>query len=240
MDGPPPPTNDPEYHRLRYEQEIRALDDEVENLVSGLLAIVPRDRLVLVVTADHGEEFAEHGQMTHLQLYDEVMHVPLLVVLPGVRGGTRVAAPVSLVDLMPTLLALAGADAPQGEEGVALDGALRGGAPPARAALYGQSLPYDLTGKEWRFIARTADTKCMLGEQGDGSCFDLASDPGEHAPLPPGASPAMTAVHAAAAAYRERARPAIAAGSAAPLSSGAAEGLDEATRRKLRALGYIH
>ena len=47
-------------------------------------------------------------------------------------------------------------------------------------------------------------------------------------------------LHAAAAAYRERARPGIAAGSAAPFSSGAADALDEATRRKLRALGYVH
>ena len=238
--GDVPPVNGPEHHRLRYEQEIRALDDEVERLVAGLLEIVPRERLVLVITADHGEEFGEHGQMTHLQLYDEVMHVPLLVVLPGVRGGTRVAAPVSLVDLMPTLLALAGTDDGPPSDGVALDGVLRGAEAPARGTLYGQALPYDLTGKQWRFIARDAGVKCMLGEQGDGNCFDLASDPGEHAPLPPGASAATAAVHAAAAAYRERARPAIAAGSAAPFSSGAADGLDEATRRKLRALGYVH
>lgn len=239
-DGTVPPPNGLEHHRLRYEQEIRALDDEVEKLVAGLLEIVPRERLVLVITADHGEEFGEHGQMTHLQLYDEVMHIPLLVVLPGVRGGTRVATPVSLVDLMPTLLALAGADDRPPSDGVALDSVLRGGESPARTMLYGQSLPYDLTGKQWRFIARSADTKCMLGEQGDGDCFDLASDPGEHAPLPPGTNGTTTAVHAAAAAYRERARPAIAAGSAAPFSSGAADGLDEATRKKLRALGYVH
>ena len=177
--------------------------------------------------------------MTHLQLYDEVMHVPLLVVLPGARGGTRVTTPVSLVDFMPTLLALAGSEAPP-SDGVALDGVLRGAAAPARSALYGQALPYDLTGRQWRFVARTADAKCMLVEQGDGDCFDLASDPGEHVPLPPSANPLMTALHAAAAAYRERARSGIAAGSAAPFSSGAADALDEATRRKLRALGYVH
>lgn len=238
-DGADVPVNGPEHHRLRYEQEIRALDDEVEKLVAGLLEIVPRERLLLVITADHGEEFGEHGQMTHLQLYDEVMHVPLLVVLPGARGGTRVTDPVSLVDFMPTLLALAGAEAPP-SDGVALDGVLRGAAAPARSALYGQSLPYDLTGRQWRFVARTADAKCMLAEQGDGDCFDLADDPGEHVPLPPSANPRMTALHAAAAAYRERARPGIAAGAAAPFSSGAADALDEATRKKLRALGYVH
>ena len=238
-DDGPPAEQGVEHHRLRYEQEVRALDDDLAKLVAGLLEIVPRERLVLVVTADHGEEFGEHGQMTHLQLHDEVMHVPLLVVAPGARGGARVAEPVSLVDLMPTLLALAGVEAPP-SEGVPLDGVLRGAdAPSAQRTLFGQSLPYDLTGGQWRFVARDARAKCLLDEQGDGRCFDLASDPGEHVPLPPGTSPVFATVHAAAAAYRERARPGIAAGKAEPFSSSAADALDEATRRKLHALGYL-
>jgi hypothetical protein len=227
-----------EHHRLRYEQEIRALDDELRTLVAGLLEVVPRDRLVLVVTADHGEEFGEHGQLTHLQLYDEVMHVPLLIVLPDGRGGTRVREQVSLVDLMPTVLALAQVPGPP-SDGIALDGVLRGTAPmPPRDALYGQSLPYDLTGKQWRFIARTVEEKCMLGEHDIGDCFDLVADPGEHAPLSPSTSESMVRLHAAATAYRDRARPAI-AGQTGGADSGA-DALDEATRQKLRALGYVH
>ncbi|MBY0280323.1 sulfatase [Candidatus Binatia bacterium] len=240
--GEPIPTAGLEYQRLRYEQEIRALDDELRTLVAGLVAVVPRDRLVLIVTADHGEEFGEHGQMTHLQLYDEVMHVPLLVLLPEGRAGARVTAPVSLVDLMPTVLTLAHVDAPPGE-GVALDRVLRGTEDdaPARSALYGLSLPYDLTGKQWRFIARTADGKCMLDEQGDGDCFDLTADPGEHAPLPATAHPALAMLHDAAAAYRERARPVIAAGPGRADAPSTDPGtVDESLRRKLRALGYAH
>jgi hypothetical protein len=104
---------------------------------------------------------------------------------------------------------------------------------PSRDALYGQSLPYDLTGKQWRFIARTAEHKCMLGEEGAGDCYDLVKDPGEHAPLPPVTSESLVRLHAAAAAYRDRARPAIAG------ADGGADALDEATRQKLRALGYV-
>lgn len=87
----------------RYDSEIREADREVGRLIREA-----RDRLtrplIVVVTADHGEEFRDHGGLYHgSTLFQEQVHVPLLVHLPGVPP-TRVAAPVELVDVAPTLL----------------------------------------------------------------------------------------------------------------------------------------
>jgi arylsulfatase A-like enzyme len=67
------------------------------------------DRLLFVVTADHGEEFMEHGVMLHWKLYRTVTHVPLLMRFPGARaGGMRISDIVQSIDIAPTMLDAAG------------------------------------------------------------------------------------------------------------------------------------
>lgn len=71
---------------------------------------------VIVVVADHGEAFGEHGLFGHLDLHAEVMRIPLLIRLPGQTKGRRSRVSVSQVDLAPTLVALAGGSrAPDGD-----------------------------------------------------------------------------------------------------------------------------
>lgn len=65
----------------------------------------------IVVIADHGEEFGEHGHFGHLNLHREAMHIPFLVRLPGQTAGRRVERPVQQADLLPTLVDLAGGNA---------------------------------------------------------------------------------------------------------------------------------
>jgi arylsulfatase A-like enzyme len=63
----------------------------------------------VILTSDHGESLGEHGESTHgLFLYDATARVPLIVAAPAVAAGRRIAAPVSLVDVLPTVLELAG------------------------------------------------------------------------------------------------------------------------------------
>jgi arylsulfatase A-like enzyme len=85
-----------------YDSEIRNVDEHLRQAYEALAW--DRDTL-LVVTADHGEEFWEHGSVEHGRtVFGEVLNVPLLVRFPGGRwGGRRVSAPVSLVDVLPTL-----------------------------------------------------------------------------------------------------------------------------------------
>jgi arylsulfatase A-like enzyme len=86
------------------------------------------DDAIVSVTSDHGEEFYDHGATEHGKtLYQEVVHVPLLWRTPGGRSG-RVATPVSLVDVLPTIRAIAGLPAHSGDVGVSLMTALDQGA----------------------------------------------------------------------------------------------------------------
>lgn len=93
----------------RYDGEVRYVDGEIGRLVDYLRRTRPR--AVLAITADHGEEFGEHGGRYHgTTLYEEQVHVPLFITTLGGAprlGVRRIAAPVGLVDLGPTLLGLA-------------------------------------------------------------------------------------------------------------------------------------
>lgn len=94
---------------LRYDAEIRHTDMAIAQLLSGLRDLGLLDRTALVITADHGEEFLEHGYVDHAwSLYRESLHVPLIFWAPGALEPARVAAPVSGVDVLPTLLAATG------------------------------------------------------------------------------------------------------------------------------------
>ncbi len=91
----------------RYDGELRNVDRAFRRLLEGLRARMTRP-LIVAVTADHGEEFRDHGGLYHgSTLYEEQIRVPLILHVPGTEA-RRVVAPTSLVDLTPTLLALVG------------------------------------------------------------------------------------------------------------------------------------
>ena len=91
----------------------------VDGLVGRLLAAVDDDTVV-VFTADHGEMLGERGLWYKMSFFEDSARVPLIAAGPGV-GSARVAAPVSLLDLAPTLAELAGAEtAGHGFEGSSL------------------------------------------------------------------------------------------------------------------------
>ncbi len=244
-----------------YDQAIRYTDDVLQRFVDGLRRIVPEQDLVIVVTSDHGEEFYDHGLFTHHQLYDEVMRVPLILVARGrIPPGVRVATPVSLVDVPPTLLALAGVAEPQGLDGRSLL-PLVGDAPATleRGAVFGE-FPKSALVHEHHFVARSADAKCMLGETGTRDvCFDLRADPAEREPRPSDTTDAFRALRLQLDGYRTRAlasrtapgtsllpKPTPAPASAPQASADAAQATGAApddardpVERKLRALGYV-
>ena len=91
-----------------YDGEIRGADGGVAELVGALRERGLADRTLLVVTSDHGEEFEEHGRMSHGQtLYDEVLRVPLIFHGPGLYPGARLGV-ASLADIVPTVVDLVG------------------------------------------------------------------------------------------------------------------------------------
>ncbi len=218
--------------------EIRALFDELER--SGFLR-----NAVIVITADHGEEFGEHGVMTHGRtLFNGVMHVPLIVVAPGYPAGRVVDDPVSLVDIAPTLLELTGSSPAPTFEGRSLVPLLQSAWVPA--ALWARTLDlvqgHDViaeiephgevdTRKHSQAIVR-GTRKLLVDPRGDGALFDLYSDPGETTPL--GAASADVAgrmLSALAQRHRDLTSRAVTPGSNV-------RPIDDATKEQLRGLGY--
>jgi arylsulfatase A-like enzyme len=92
-----------------YDGAVRRLDGKLKRLEELLAHLGRLDRTALVLTADHGEEFMEHGGIGHGQtLYEELIRVPLIARFPDGPAGRRIPEPVSLVDLADTLLGAAG------------------------------------------------------------------------------------------------------------------------------------
>lgn len=90
-----------------YDGAIAYLDHEIGKLLDALEQQGVLQRTIVVVTSDHGEEFMEHGAWDHGNtLYQAGVHVPLLVIAPGVPAGLRVDAPVSLRDIPATVAGL--------------------------------------------------------------------------------------------------------------------------------------
>ena len=95
--------------RDAYDASIAYLDSRLGTLVDSLRARGLLDNTIVVLAADHGEEFGEHGVFTHgNSLYIPSLHVPLVIVGPGVSPARRVPHMVSLRDIPATLLDLAG------------------------------------------------------------------------------------------------------------------------------------
>jgi arylsulfatase A-like enzyme len=91
----------------RYDAGIRQTDDVLRHFFAELGRLGLADQVTVVITADHGEEFMEHGLFNHTQLYRETLRVPLLFVHPDQRSAARQGGIVQLVDLAPTLYELA-------------------------------------------------------------------------------------------------------------------------------------
>ncbi|MBK6514633.1 MAG: sulfatase [Polyangiaceae bacterium] len=158
----------------RYVRELRQADRQLQQLIEELEAAGVWDRVVMIVSADHGESFGEHGQNQHHgHMFEQQVHVPLVIRVPGMKART-IDEPVTLVDLGPTILDLFGLPTP--------------------GHFMGQSLVPLLRGEEKVFFRPVAmhSTKSQLGmvfpdrikalysvKKKRSEVYDLASDPGE-------------------------------------------------------------
>ncbi len=108
--------------RELYDNEIAYCDAWIGQLLSEIQRMGLRERTVIILTADHGEAFWERGVRGHGRYFqDEILRVPLVLALPGGDyAGSRIEAPVRLVDIMPTVLELTGIQPPDGLRGRSL------------------------------------------------------------------------------------------------------------------------
>ena len=104
--------------KSHYDSEINYCDEQIKKLFQEFPSL---DQYVLVFTADHGEEFREHGQLGHARnLHNETVRIPFFIRLPEAVSAANSKEVASLVDVAPTLLAIAGGKAPLSWQGRAL------------------------------------------------------------------------------------------------------------------------
>jgi len=136
---PHEPYDPPEPFKTHYASE--PYDGEIayaDSVVGSVMAVLQRQGLyqntVIAIAADHGEAFGEHGEKFHgMFLYDETIHVPLLLKLPGEKfAGRRVEARVALADVAPSVLEAASIPVPVAMQGQSLFSLINVARPPAR------------------------------------------------------------------------------------------------------------
>jgi arylsulfatase A-like enzyme len=206
-----------------YDGEVHCSDQAIGELLQWLKDAGLYDNTVVVVTADHGEAFLEHGELEHgTALYQELLHVPLIMRLPGIRGGQEVRVPIETTDITPTIVDAAGLQATP-MSGRSVYPELAKGAPVPERLIVSE-LP-----SQHAYAVRLGQMKLITSPTRD-ELYDLSDDPGEHTDL--AASRPAEVARLRAALQEELARHPAAKGSTAPASR---EELDA-----LRALGYIH
>lgn len=205
-----------------YDGEIAYVDSLIERFLKRLRAMGLYDDTLILLTADHGEEFYDHGGWFHGQsLYDELVRVPLVVKLPRqASAGTRREEPVSGMDVLPSVLSVLNLAIPPGVQGADVLAApdLEKGRP-----IYPERPPflYSVRQGRWKLVKKETELKL----------FDLEADPRE-----------LTNVAGRFPEDRER-LDALLTARIASLAEGAYEpetvDVDAEDREKLKALGYI-
>lgn len=169
-----------EYLTGLYDGEIAWTDSQLERLFTLLRENGMDENTVIIVTADHGEEFLDHGNVGHgFTMHREIVHVPLIITGPGIPTDSVDNTLRCQLDILPTILDMVGMAQPEYLHGhTLLSSAVPSRAVPASNV---NSLIPDIT------AAVTMGSRKLIWnvENNSSSMFDISSDPFEHQPLPP-------------------------------------------------------
>ena len=225
-----------------YDGEISYHDVHFNSILDGLARRNLADDTMVIIVADHGEEFWDHGSVGHgHSVYEELLHIPMIVRLPGTTAtALRVEDAVGLVDVMPTVLEALGQPLPNGLAGQSFLPLLRGetaDAPRSAVSGFMEGWRTVVSGR-YKLIHRTLERQML---------YDLSRDPHEQTDLGPehpigvrylrgmlgmalGAAEDAPAAAATGTAPR-RARPQV--------HEQETTTIDPQTEAQLRALGYV-
>jgi arylsulfatase A-like enzyme/Tfp pilus assembly protein PilF len=164
-----------QYANAPYDGEIAAADALVGRLIESLKRAGIYDRALIVLLSDHGEGLGDHGEQEHgVFLYREALHVPLFVKLPkGERANTTVEENVQLIDVYPTIAAVAGAKTPDEVQGKSLLGTIDA----ARGAYAETLLPRLHFG--WSELRSLASGRHHFIQAPKPELYDFVADPRE-------------------------------------------------------------
>lgn len=223
---PHTPYDPPEPYRSKYasayDGEIATADAVVGTFVDFLKKSGIYDRALIVLLSDHGEGLGDHGEQEHgIFLYREALHVPLMVKLPkSLRGGELMSSPVQLIDVVPTVLEVAGVTRPKDLQGASLLHSKTGS---EAQAIYSESL-FARIHFGWSELRSLIDHDHQYIEAPKPELYDLAHDPAERNNL----------------VATDRRRYSQMRDAMVPLRSvAAASNVDPEDAAKLAALGYI-
>jgi arylsulfatase A-like enzyme/Flp pilus assembly protein TadD len=217
-----------------YEGEVAFADHGVGQVVEKLKQLGLYDSTLVVITGDHGEMLGEHGELNHgFFIYEGALRVPLVVRVPkSGAAGRQIDHPASLIDIVPTVLSLVGADVPKEVQGVDLSPWIAGrgaggGARPLYAETvtptryYGANSLLAVIADGWKYIETTRP-----------ELYDLKTDPAEAVNL-------LAREPARADALGRTLVAILTAAGRAPGPAPESAALDEESRQRLAALGYL-
>ncbi len=235
---PHTPYDPPSPYREQYSQdlylgEIAYTDSQLGRLWNFLKTEDLLKRTLVVFTSDHGESLGQHGEYTHgFFIYQASLQVPLIIVLPQSRlRGRTVSQVVSLVDLMPTVLGLAGLPLPKDVQGRSLLPLLQGKADSSAQPLAYSENFYPRFHYGWNEIQSVQDNRFKLILSPQPELYDLKNDPQEAKDLA-GREPAVVRR------LEKRLKELVSLSSQGRLQIDYHR-TDEETREKLASLGYI-
>jgi arylsulfatase A-like enzyme len=157
-----------------YDACIQATDKElIKPIADELKALGLYDKTMLVITADHGEAFGEHGLYGHgYALFDEFNHVPLIIKMPYAKEGKRIKELAQSIDIMPTILEMAGIEVPHQAQGKSLVSLMNGAnTSPLNEYIFAE-IPQ---GKS----IRSQEWKLLVNSNGEKDLFHIRLDPQE-------------------------------------------------------------
>jgi arylsulfatase A-like enzyme len=170
--------NDPAAARAAYNAAVSAADAAVGKLVATLRGRKLYDDTLIVIASDHGESLGAHGEDTHgVFLYDETIHVPLLIKLAQAQAtGKRVRSRVGLVDIAPTVLEVAGVPVPSQMQGQSLLRSARANANSDQPDYSASDFPQRAFG--WSALESWRVGKYLYIRAPKPELYDLSADPG--------------------------------------------------------------
>ena len=163
---------DAQRFRQLYFGEISQLDAAFGRLLSAVGRLGLRDNTLVVFTSDHGEMAGAHGRFGKGVMYEEALHVPLIVSAPRQQGGWRIGTPVSTVDMLPTLLDYAGCDAEGPYEGVSLRPLIEGEMADGDRIVISEYHDFCAVSQRWKLVTRGRRLETA-------ALYDLCADPYE-------------------------------------------------------------
>ncbi len=222
---PPDPFRE-KYRDRPYDGEIAYTDQQLGRLFDAVARKAPPENTLVVVLSDHGESFSEHGEYTHgVFLYDSTLRIAFLMAGGPIPGGIRVKQQARTIDLLPTILELAGLKGPAETQGTSLTPSFKGEEINTTSS-YAETL-FPKLNMGWAELRSMRTTRWKYIRAPKPELYDLVRDPGE--------TSNVIASHSAEAQDLEAKLNAV-AGTAEKIAPAA---MDPRTMKQLKSLGYL-